>query len=69
MNDLSQVGRMIQICVRPEDVKKVRGLILALAISGKLTSKESVSEDIGGAFGIPLDWKWCGLYSNIYSSE
>lgn len=52
---------MIQVCVRPEDVKKVRGLILSLAISGKLTSKEVSSGDISGTFLIPLDWKWCTL--------
>ena len=52
---------MIQVCVRPEDVKKVRGLILSLAISGKLTSKEVSSEDISGTFIIPSDWKWCTL--------
>ena len=52
---------MIQVCVRPEDVKKVRGLILSLAISGKLTSKEVSSGDISGTFFIPLDWKWCTL--------
>lgn len=52
---------MIQICVRPEDVKKVRGLVLSLAISGKLTSKEVSSEDISETFAIPSDWKWCTL--------
>jgi len=52
---------MIQICVRPEDVKKVRGLVLSLAISGKLTSKEVSSEDISETFVIPSDWKWCTL--------
>ena len=52
---------MIQVCVRPEDVKKVRGLILSLAISGKITSKEVSSEDISGTFFIPSDWKWCTL--------
>jgi type I restriction enzyme S subunit len=61
MNALNRVGQIIQICERSEDVKNVRGLILSLAISGKLTSRESNREDTGGPFVIPSDWKWCAL--------
>lgn len=50
-----------ELVKQPEDITELNNAILSLAVSGKLSTHRAVSNNEGGPFAIPSDWKWVRL--------